>query len=154
MVRTIDAEYLEELRARAAEVRADLEEREALAEDDHDAIMAKCRRVILKRFDSTGSGDPVLVHKVRADARVPTDTGVSDELSHLGQLEEIATDAPPFTDEQVDIISMALAMMRQEYKGIAEAAVAPLRERVATLEGSIDMLMTLLSDTNKMRLLR
>jgi hypothetical protein len=149
MVRKIDAEYLEKLRAYAAEVRADLAERQAAAAEDHEAIMAQSREV-LKRFDLD------LVYKTNNNSSSePRGSELIRGVSQPPLTDQPFTDDPaPFTDEQIDVIATVIAEMRREFRDIADAATASLRERIASLEGANDMLMTMLADTNKMRLLR
>ena len=52
--------------------------------------------------------------------------------------------APPFTDEQVDIVAVVLAELRQETEAAIAEALTPLRERIASIEGQLTVLMTLL----------
>jgi hypothetical protein len=79
---------------------------------------------------------------------------------HAGDLSDDSNDVsgsyydnPPFTDEQIDIVALALAETRIELRNnllaetqamIAEA-MTEIRERVATIEGQLSALMTLLS---------
>jgi hypothetical protein len=105
----MDKEYLERLRAQAAEVRADLAEREA-----NETIMPT-------------RSMPAVIHKTIADARVVAPP--ADELP------------PEFSDDQLDIIAGALAEIRQDFRDQMEAALAPIRERVAFLEGQLSILL-------------
>jgi hypothetical protein len=117
----IDPAYLEQLRANAEEVRADLEEREANDPQLH---------------------VPEIVHKTTMDARVlPND----DDGNGNGD-DPIP---PPLTDEQMDIIAQVLAQMRMDFQAAIDDAIAPLRDRIATLEGSINTLMAMLNDSGK-----
>jgi hypothetical protein len=78
---------------------------------------------------------------------------------HAGDLSDDSNDVsgsydgnPPFTDEQIDIVALALAETRIELRNdlLAEtqvmiaAAMSETRERVATIEGQLSVLMTLL----------
>jgi hypothetical protein len=57
-------------------------------------------------------------------------------------------DNPPFTDEQIDIVALALAEtridLRTETQAMIAASMSEIRERVATIEGQLSALMTLL----------
>jgi hypothetical protein len=61
-------------------------------------------------------------------------------------------DDPPFTDEQIDIVALALAEMRIELRNdlrtetqaTIAGAMGEIRERVAMIEGQLSALMTLL----------
>ena len=135
----IDKEYLQQLRDNAAEVRADLEERAHMctfADDPeamHDEVMEATR--VLR---STGSQ---LVHKTM-EGKI----GIPKFSNGDG-------DAPPFTDLQNEVLADAIAQIRMELQDtIASAiadAVAPLRDRIANLEGQISMLTALLGDSNR-----
>ena len=52
--------------------------------------------------------------------------------------------APPFDDDQIDIIATVIAELRQDMQAMVDAALAPLRERIASIEGQLTVLMTLL----------
>lgn len=135
----IDRDYLEILRANAEAVRADLEERESLLDEGdpqlaHEAIL-----------DATRPPMPTVVHKTmvgkvqvekRSQLRFPNDDN-GDDLP------------PPFTDEQIELLADTLAEFRMDFRmelqDMIEAAVAPLRDRIATLEGKLDMLTNLLN---------
>jgi hypothetical protein len=56
---------------------------------------------------------------------------------------------PPFTDEQTELLADTLAQFRMDFRmeleDMMDAAVAPLRERIATLEGQLSMLTNLLN---------
>lgn len=131
----IDRDYLEQLRAQAEAVRADLEERESLLEGDpqavHDAIMAATRPAM-----------PAIVHKTMVNGeRVRRRTiSVNDNGDDV---------PPPFTDEQTELLADTLAQFRMDFRSeledMMDAAVAPLRERIANLEGQLSMLTNLLN---------
>jgi hypothetical protein len=120
-MRNIDPDYLDQLRANAEAVRADLEEREANDPQLH---------------------VPEIVHKTNMDARRVL-------LSDDGDTNGDDDVPPPLTDEQMDIIAQVLAQMRMDFQAAIEDATAPLRERIATLEGQISILTSLLSDSGK-----
>jgi hypothetical protein len=138
LMRNIDPDYLEQLRANAAEVRADLEEREAkdcahsfldpLAE--HDAIMQATRTM------------PPTIHKTNMDARRVL---LSDDGNGNGDPEP----PPPLSDEALDILAQVLAQIRLDFQAAIEDAVAPLNQRIAVLEGQISILTSLLSSDSK-----
>ena len=132
----IDPDYLAALRAQAAEVRADLEEREANCRStgildpiaDHENIMAATRPEIVRQR--------TIVRKTNEDARVlPNDDGDYE--------------TPPLTDEQIDIIAQVLAQLRMEFQAAIDDTAAPLRERISALEGQVSTLMAMLSDSNR-----
>ena len=52
--------------------------------------------------------------------------------------------APPFDDLQIDIVATVIAELRAETQAAIDAAVAPLQQRIAMLEGQVQMLTTLL----------
>ena len=134
----MDPEYLAQLRANAAEVRADLESREhhqRLLEGDpqvqHDAIMEATRVVRTTVV-------PEVVYKTHDNAVVRQRT-----ISN-------ADDVPPFADDQIDVLAEVLVQLREELQTMVDAAVAPLREKIANLEGQISVLTALLgSDSGK-----
>jgi hypothetical protein len=59
---------------------------------------------------------------------------------------------PPFTDEQIDIVARALAQsqgeLRTEMQELADS-LAAIRERVATVEGQLSVMMTLLGGDSR-----
>ena len=133
----MDPEYLAQLRANAAEVRADLEEREHYQrllqldpEVAHDAIM-EATRVLRNTV-------PEIVYKTIENAR-PSDNSTTN-----------ADDIPPFADDQIDVLAEVLVQLREELQTMVDAAIAPLREKIANLEGQISVLTALLgSDSGK-----
>jgi hypothetical protein len=129
----LDRDHLERLRQEAQEVREDLAEREAAAAaSDHDAVMASTREV-LKKFDTTQ-----LVRKVNAEARV------------LSRADDPVDDAPPFDDAQID----GLADMMVQVGDMIADATGDLRDRVAALEGKMDMLASLLGNGKTSKIIR
>jgi hypothetical protein len=129
----IDAEKLREMRAFAAEVREDLAMRELAAEEDHAQIMATT---------AATRASPAMIYKVKPDARVRRQ--VIDEPG------DSTDDVPPFSDEQVDVVAQVIADLRTEMRGdcqaMIDAALAPLRERIASIEGSLSTLIDLLGN--------
>jgi hypothetical protein len=117
----MDKEYLEQLRAQAAEVRADLAERQA-----NDTVIGL--GTIVPRPPSG------IIHKTIADARVVA----PPEFEHDVQTE--------FTDNQLEILAAAMAEINRD---MMDDALAPLLERIATLEGQISVLMALLNPNSK-----
>jgi hypothetical protein len=78
---------------------------------------------------------PAIVHKTRDNANV---FDVPDNGS-----------PPPFDDLQIDIVATVIAEIRAETQDAIDAAVAPLQQRVAVLEGQVSMLVALLgADAN------
>jgi hypothetical protein len=134
----VDADYLAALRAQAAEVRADLEEREANypvpgnsdPEAEHDNIMAATRIPM-----------PSIIHKTNMDARVLLDP---DDGNGNGDNEPL-----PLTDEQIDIFAQVLAQIRKDFQAAIDDATAPLRDRIVALEAQISLLTNLLNDSSK-----
>ena len=61
---------------------------------------------------------------------------------------DITTEPPLFDEDQVEAIAAALAQQRQELASMLDQAIAPLRERIAVLEGQIGMLMVMLGNGN------
>ena len=59
--------------------------------------------------------------------------------------------APPFTDEQVDIVAVVLAELRHETEAAIDAALAPLLTRVAVLEAQMATMLTLLDERSLVR---
>lgn len=135
MIRDLDADYLAELRASAAEVRADLEERERLFDADpegmHDAVMAATRP---RELPHVGQ----LVHKEFSGRQLPGRTLPGD-----------ANDDDPMTADQIEIISMVLAEVTIEFQNAIADAAAPLRERIAVLEGQLSMLTNLIGGNGR-----
>jgi hypothetical protein len=93
---------------------------------------------------------PPIIYKVR-DGRISDDSNASyDSLISCD-------DNPPFTDEQIDIVALALAETRTELRNnlLAETqamvadATSEIRERVATIEGQLSALMTLLGGDSR-----
>ena len=132
----IDKEYLEQLRAQADEIRNDLAEREARDAEDHDAIMATC--VVQKAGGPAFSGQ--LVHKTIVDARVYPSKQLIDDY---GDQPSSFDDQPPFTDDQIDIVATVIAQIRTDMQNTIDDAVGPLRERIAMLEGQVNMLVAM-----------
>jgi hypothetical protein len=110
---------------------------------DHDAIMADVATV-LRRYNAP------LVYKRMDNARVKQD--VQDLLDGDG---DANGDEPwsPFTNEQTDIIIYLISEFRQEVSNMIDdavvEAVAPLKERIAMLEGQVSTLVMLISDNGK-----
>jgi hypothetical protein len=124
-VRTLDEEYLRELRAQAAEVRADLEAREL--EDPmaaHEEVMAATRSM------------PAVIHKTLPNARV-----APPSLDDDGE-------PPSFNDDQVEQLASVLSEFRSDLLQAVDEAMTPLRERIAVLEGKLDLLTILLGSGN------
>jgi hypothetical protein len=60
-------------------------------------------------------------------------------------------DPLPFSDEQIDIVARTMALLREELQTEIQRqadALAAIRERVATIEGQLSVLMTLLGSNN------
>ena len=139
MVRNLDAEYLEELRANADAVRADLEEREANGshvthfdpEAEHDAIMAATRVPM-----------PAIVHKTIegkcAAPRIFNDNNNGDDQPSTFTAEQI--------EQLADVLAEFSMQFRMELEDTIDNAVAPLRSRIAVLEGQLSMLTSLLGE--------
>jgi hypothetical protein len=131
----IDQDYLDELHASADEIAADLEEREQLALDDpiagHDALMAALRPAPIEKKA------PAVILKRHDEARVMP-----------RQLEE-AGDLSPDSTALAEAVGDALAQLRSDCADMIDAATADLRERVATFEGQLGMLMTLLGGNSE-----
>lgn len=133
----VDKHYLEQLRAEVAEVRADFEERAHLLDRDpleaHDEIMEATRP-----NTATLRYIPEIVHKTNEDAKVQK-VGIPTLSDY---------DIPPFTDDQGEVISDLIAQLRMdlrmEMEDAIDNAVNPLLQRLANLEGKIDMLTSLL----------
>jgi hypothetical protein len=137
MVRKIDADYLDELRANAEQIREDLAAREQAAETDHDAVMASVSLFTVNKLAPSS-----FVYKTKDDARVKQDILDIDGDSN--------GDEPPlFNDEQLDVLAQMIVDIRQDVRDMIDDAVAPLKERIASLEGSINMLMAMIGDTNR-----
>jgi hypothetical protein len=116
----IDPERLEQMRRFAAEMREDLERRQA--EDPLGAFeLQQMQR----------AGPPAMVFKTH------------DNEIGFQNCNPIA-DVPPFSDEQTEIMAAVIAGLRQELQDAVDATIAPLRERCARLEGQITMLTTML----------
>jgi hypothetical protein len=117
------------------------------AVEDHDEIMADIA-VVLKRYDVA-----TLIHKTNYNARVRVKQDVQDLLDGDDYANGDETTMPPFTAEQVDVIATVIMELRQETRNMIDDAVveatAPLRERVAMLEGQVSTLVMLISDNNK-----
>jgi hypothetical protein len=70
----------------------------------------------------------------------------------LGKVQAVPfdDDAPPLTDDQIEILADVLAQIRIEFRDTIDDAIAPLRERIAVLEGQISILTSLLgSDSSR-----
>ena len=130
----MDPEYLEQLRAEADEIRQDLAEREARDLEDDDAIMA-ATRVVQKGGRPPFLGQ--LVYKTNDDAKVARRASFDDNYDD--------EPSPLFDDQQMDIVATVIAMVRTDMQNSIDDAVGPLRERIATLEGQVNMLMSLLA---------
>jgi hypothetical protein len=138
----IDPDYLEQLRIQAAEVRADLEEREANNRStgfldpiaEHDAIMEATR-------PARQRAAPELIHKTNMNARVlPNDDDGNGDDPII---------PPTFTDEQMDLIATVLAEQSMQVQARIDDAVAPLNQRIVALEAQISTLMSMLNDSNR-----
>jgi hypothetical protein len=130
----VDLDYLEQLRANAADIRADLEERERLLEENpqavHDEIIAATRPPM-----------PAIVHKTRGFFDNDDDTNGDDTINGDNQI-------PPFNDDQTEVLADVLAQIRLEFQDTINDAIAPLRERVSILEGQVTTLLSLLGNNN------
>jgi len=78
-----------------------------------------------------------IVYKARANDLLPS-PALDDEPATVDDNE------PEFTDGQMDVIARVLAELQKETQAMIDAAINPLRERVARLEGIIEAL-TLMS---------
>jgi hypothetical protein len=88
---------------------------------------------------------PSIVYKVR-------DAGISDSGNGSDEFSIGYDDQPPFTEEQIDIVARALAQSRTEVSTEMQEladSFAAIRERVATIEGQLSVLMTLLGGDSK-----
>lgn len=135
----VDPEYLAELRANAAEVRADLEEREQRQlEGDPQATHAEV-------LAATRPSMPAIVRKTNMDARpfLPDDDDNGD-----GDGDNVP---PAFDDNQMEQLADILAQINMQLQDTIDAAIAPLRERVAMLEGQISTLLSVLGNNNDSR---
>jgi hypothetical protein len=121
LMQKIDPAYLEQLRANAEAVRADLEEREA---NDPQLYV------------------PEIIHKINEDARVL----LSDDGNGNGNGDP---EPPPLTDEALDVLAQVLAQIKLDIQSAIDDAVAPLRDRIIALEAQISLLTNLLNDSNK-----
>jgi hypothetical protein len=131
-MRTIDADYLEELRANAAAVRDDIAERERLFEEDpqlaHRSIM-----------EATRPPMPAIIHK-RFVGKQPL-TATDDDTGDV--------EPPPLSDEQVDVIAAALAETRIEFADTINDLrdrLDDMRDRVASLEEAMSVLTNMIGD--------
>lgn len=140
MVKNINADYLRKLRANADQIRDDLEERERVLDEDplamHDALMATRPppQIVYKKF--VGRQEPLA-----DDTNINVDPATSDAL---------------FNNDQMEVMADVLAQTRIDLQARIDDATAPLRERIAVLEGQLSMLTNLLgsSSSNKSRLIR
>jgi hypothetical protein len=121
----IDRERLEEMRVFAREVREDLERREA--EDPLGAFELAHPR----------AAPPALVFKVTDNAAVKRELEDGGQFAHRSKIVTSDGQVPPFSDEQIDIIAKVIAELRAEFQDV-------VRERVAVLEGKLELLTTLL----------
>ena len=117
---------------------AEIAERERQMEEDpiaaHDAIMAATR--------VTKKSATAVIHKTRQDARVRQSQPYADNNGHGDNL------VPPFTDEQMDTMASVLVEIREETQSMIDTAIAPLRERIANLEGQLSMLTSMMGNGN------
>ena len=141
----IDWEKIEQLQAEADALIEERELRELQAQDDpigmHEHIMASLQTGPAARVEK--SAMPKMIYKIREDARVrqpqPYAPDESDDDNDF---------AAPFDDAQLDTMAAVIAEIRQETRDMIAAAIAPLSERIATLEGQIGMLMAMLGGNN------
>jgi hypothetical protein len=149
----IDAEYLAQLRANAEEVRADLQERELVVyhhfedpEAVHEEIMAATQPpmpTIVRKTNESPRRQAISSDGENTRRRVIL---VPDDDSDNGDNDQLP---PIFNDEQTDALADVIADLRMEFQATVDDAIAPLRERIAVLEGKLDMLVSMVSDNNK-----
>jgi hypothetical protein len=127
----IDSAFLAVLRAQADEVRRDLAERERMVDADpiaaHDEVMRATRPLM-----------PSIIHKINDNALIlPDDSSDTND----------DVEPPMFSDEQLDVLAQAMAEINLGIQTRIEDATLALRERIAVLEGKLDLLTMLLGNS-------
>jgi hypothetical protein len=97
-------------------------------------MMAATR--LIASTETTQSTPPALVHKTNAEARIrqADEAGKCEAMPRFSSIQS-AELAPPFSDDQIDTLADAIAQLRDEFN-----------ERIATLEGQLSMLMTVIGN--------
>jgi hypothetical protein len=127
----IDRERLEKLREATAEIRADLERREADPYLQDDILREEGRQAIAR----ARAAEPAkLVYKTVENVRRSNESNGNDNAGG---------DPEVFTDLQLDVLAIGLAEARNEISAEIAAATAPLVERIVRLEGQVTTLLQL-----------
>jgi hypothetical protein len=139
----IDLVYLAALRAQADEMRRDLAARERRLEED--------RQAAYEDFLAEASAkEPHVVHS-------PVPNNQRDDLPEIIYKEfrgrqpffdnNDISDAEPLslTDEQIDALAEVLAQIKMDLRAEVDGATAALSQRVASLEGKLDLLTNLIT---------
>jgi hypothetical protein len=171
--RVIDKDYLEQLRAQADEIRADLAERESKtrcycsrSEPVIDPIyLAALRAQADEVRDDFAARQRQLEDdlEVGRDAVMTTTTRNVQPVHHLPMPRNVYkefrgkqlpfnnndnSDAEPLslTDEQIDILADVLAQVRLDFRAQIDDITSALSHRIAVLEGKLDLLTNLLTN--------
>jgi hypothetical protein len=118
---------IEELQEKSAEGRAEIERKQAEREADPIA------------YDNW----------IRAEATLPELPEFVTKTNENGLVTPAPEPQPElaFTDEQADAIGYVVAAERKRERKELEKSLAPMRERIAHLEGKVEMLLQLLQQT-------
>jgi hypothetical protein len=127
---------IEKLREASAEIRADLERREADPFLQHDILLAKDRQAIERAR---------VVYKSIENAKVDCAQTSVDAISSSNDTMVTGDDEPIFTDAQLDVLAEGLAEFRTEMRNEIATAVAPLAERIVRLEGQVRTLLQIIA---------
>jgi hypothetical protein len=141
----IDLIHLATLRFQADEVRSDLAARQRRQHQLEDAKFAAEFDDQLQDDHEVARDDAIaadrssmpLVFKRHDGKQLPLDNGNNGNAAPM-----------PLTDDLVEILANVLAQMRMDLAAQIEDATASLRERVAVLEGKIEMILTLFIANN------
>jgi hypothetical protein len=115
----------------------------------HDAVVER------ERLDSLLEADPIASHDaIMAATAVPVPAVVFKEYDRrqVPLIDDTDTDngdvdPPPFTYEQMDVMAEVLAQTKLDLAAQIEAAIAPLSQRLAVLEGQMSLLTALLGNS-------
>jgi hypothetical protein len=132
----VNREQISKLRERLAasrlELVADIEERQAALDNDHDAILDATRQAPPLVFKTTKKNGP------SSNGNGSNGTGNGGTIGDAGDADA------PFNDEQTDALAAALAQHRAELAGMIDDATSPLRERIVAIEAKVDTLLAIL----------
>ncbi len=119
------------------------EERQALRER-----LAAERLALLEDIEAREQRELTDLLEQPPPRRAPSEMVFKDRQNGSVNGDNGITGSPPLDDDLIDAIAQALAEQRVEIAGQIDQMLAPLRERVASLEGQVQTLLSVIGGGN------